>query len=79
MSARGIGRPNLVLRRVPADFPVRPLRRSTRIFGRCTCGTCGLSWNDNLVTSYTPAPSARCPFEAFHDDATDQPAEGGGK
>lgn len=32
-----------------------------------TCGTCGLSWNDAAVTSMTPAPAGRCPFEAFHD------------
>jgi hypothetical protein len=31
-----------------------------------TCGTCGRSWNDAMVTSYTPAPSARCPFEYWH-------------
>lgn len=28
-----------------------------------TCGQCGQSWNDALITSRTPAPSARCPFE----------------
>jgi len=32
-----------------------------------TCGSCGLSWDDSIVTSMTPAPSARCPFEYFHE------------
>lgn len=32
-----------------------------------TCGACGRSWNDALITSRTPAPSARCPFEYEHD------------
>lgn len=31
-----------------------------------TCGHCGLTWNDSIATIYTPAPSGRCPFEAFH-------------
>ena len=32
-----------------------------------TCNTCGRTWDDSIVTSMTPAPSARCPFEYFHD------------
>ncbi len=24
------------------------------------------SWDDSIVTSWTPAPSARCPFEHYH-------------
>lgn len=31
-----------------------------------TCGTCHRTWDDAVVTSVTPAPSARCPFEAWH-------------
>lgn len=31
-----------------------------------TCGTCGRAWNDALITSRTPAPAARCPFEELH-------------
>jgi hypothetical protein len=31
-----------------------------------TCGTCGRTWDDAHVTSVTPAPSARCPFEYWH-------------
>ena len=27
-----------------------------------TCGNCNKSWNDELITSVTPAPSAMCPF-----------------
>lgn len=51
---------------IPKDFPVRPLRAGQRAIDRATCGTCGLSWDDGKSTSYTPAPSARCPFEYFH-------------
>jgi hypothetical protein len=31
-----------------------------------TDGSCGLSWDDSIITGITPAPSARCPFEYFH-------------
>lgn len=31
-----------------------------------TCGNCGKSWNDALITDRTPAPSARCPYEYIH-------------
>lgn len=31
-----------------------------------TCGTCGRTWNDALITGRTPAPSSRCPFEDVH-------------
>lgn len=50
---------------IPEDFPVRPLQ-SADAANAATCGTCGLSWDDSISTSYTPAPSARCPFEYFH-------------
>ncbi|RLE24859.1 MAG: hypothetical protein DRJ50_04055 [Actinobacteria bacterium] len=33
-----------------------------------TCGNCGRTWDDSIITSMTPAPAARCPFEYFHDD-----------
>jgi hypothetical protein len=58
-----------VLRRIPRAFPVRPLRRATKRKGRTTCGTCRLSWDDDKITSWTPAPSARCPFEYFHEES----------
>jgi hypothetical protein len=32
-----------------------------------TCGTCGRSWNDAAVSSVTPAPAGRCPFEYEHE------------
>ncbi len=57
---------------VPDDFPVRPLigpRAQSEAIDRVTCGTCGLSWDDSIATSLTPAPSARCPFETFHNEA----------
>lgn len=47
-------------------FPVRSLVWHERPHGRTTCGTCGRAWDDDKVTSMTPAPAARCPFEAFH-------------
>jgi hypothetical protein len=33
-----------------------------------TCGNCGTSWNDALITERTPAPSARCPYEGIHPE-----------
>ena len=51
---------------IPRDHPVRPLRKGQKAKDRATCGHCGLSWDDGKVTSLTPAPSARCPFEMFH-------------
>jgi hypothetical protein len=33
-----------------------------------TCGTCGVSWNDALISGTTPAPSARCPYEYIHPE-----------
>jgi hypothetical protein len=51
---------------VPAGFPVRPLAEGDPATDRVTCGECGRSWDDAIPTSYTPAPSARCPFEAYH-------------
>lgn len=41
------------------------------VYDWVTCGTCGLTWNDALITSITPAPSARCPFEYLHEDDAD--------
>lgn len=37
--------------------------------GWAQCGSCHLSWNDSVSTSVTPTPSARCPFEEYHDDS----------
>jgi hypothetical protein len=45
---------------------VQPLRPQDKAEDRVTCGHCGLSWDDAIITSMTPAPAARCPFEAFH-------------
>lgn len=58
---------------IPADFPVRPLSDNEALGARepVTDGACGLTWDDYISTSYTPAPSARCPFEAFHKDEDD--------
>jgi hypothetical protein len=34
-----------------------------------TCGACGLTWNDAAVSSKTPTPGGRCPFEYVHEEA----------
>lgn len=53
---------------IPADWPVQPTTTGTDLV---TCGTCGLTWDDAIVTQMTPAPSARCPFEPFHPEPVD--------
>ena len=60
---------------IPADFPVVPVTPTHpgRVYAVVTCGECGLSWDDTVSTQYTPAPSGRCPFEAFHE--MDEPDE----
>lgn len=58
-----------IIDRIPRDWPVRPIRHpNPHGLGLVTCGTCHLTWDDGVVTSLTPAPSARCPFEPFHED-----------
>ena len=54
------------MKKVPRDFPVRPVRDPKKAKAPCTCTTCGRTWDDAIATYYTPAPSARCPFEYFH-------------
>lgn len=51
---------------IPKDWEVQPLRDGDTCPGRTTCGTCELSWDDDLITGLTPVPSGRCPFEPFH-------------
>lgn len=51
---------------IPRTHPVQPLRAGQAAKSPATCGHCGLSWDDGKVTSMTPAPGARCPFEEFH-------------
>lgn len=55
-------------RGIPEDFPVQPIGPDDYAEDRSTCGTCARSWDDAIVTSMTPAPSGRCPFEAFHEE-----------
>lgn len=31
-----------------------------------TCGHCGFTWNDALITAITPTPAGRCPNEYAH-------------
>jgi hypothetical protein len=56
---------------VPEDFPVRPLNP---LIDAATdpvqCGECRLWWDDAIATAWTPAPTARCPFEYFHEETT---------
>lgn len=56
---------------VPKDWPVRPLLQPEQFLGAekpMHCGTCHRWWDDAVVTSMTPAPAARCPFEYFHEE-----------
>jgi hypothetical protein len=53
-------------RSIPKDWPVQPLKSYEVAEDAAQCGHCGLWWDDGKVTSMTPAPSARCPFEVFH-------------
>lgn len=34
-----------------------------------TCGHCGRSWDDAVITDITPTPAGRCPFEYDHGAA----------
>ena len=52
--------------KVPADYPVQPLKPGEPAIRLTTCGVCGARWDDGKVTSLTPVPSGRCPFEALH-------------
>lgn len=72
MSKDKVSWPRLADGVIPVDFPVRPidpdnLPDKTPFEAFATCGTCGRTWDDSAVTSMTPVPSGRCPFEAFHD------------
>ncbi len=49
---------------------VRILHDDDQPPGRTTCGTCGLSWDNNISTATTPVPSGRCPFEYEHPDGS---------
>ena len=51
---------------IPKDHEVRPVIRNRNRPGIVTCNACGLSWNDDKITGWTPAPSGRCPFEYHH-------------
>lgn len=54
---------------IPQDWPVRPIPSDVARGAGVRVVTdvyCGLSWDDGIVTSMTPAPSGRCPFEPFH-------------
>jgi hypothetical protein len=67
----------LKLDAIPADFAVRPLTPSEAATAHdpATCGECGLTWDDGISTSWTPAPAGRCPFEYYHAEPVDPPAK----
>lgn len=43
---------------------VAPWNAAPESFMRCN--SCGRAWDDSKPTIWTPAPSARCPFEYWH-------------
>lgn len=55
-----------VVEDIPPEFPVQPIGPEDEAKDPVTCGHCHLTWDDAIPTSYTPAPSGRCPFEHFH-------------
>lgn len=65
--------------KIPSTHPVKNLIKGSAAYrnAKClaTCGTCGRSWDDAVVTSMTPAPSARCPFEYYHKEYKSQAAK----
>lgn len=61
---------------IPADFPVQPIDPDDpAAIDPATCGTCELTWDDGIGTTWTPAPSGRCPFEYFHRDEEDDESD----
>lgn len=60
------GAPGKLVSVIPSDFPVKVLQPGEPASDKCTCGYCGRSWDDAIVTGWTPAPSGRCPFEYYH-------------
>ena len=64
--------PKVKLSRVPGAVTRKDPETGKPIVDLATCGHCGRTWNDAAISSKTPAPSARCPFEHLHkysDDA----------
>lgn len=62
------GDSEMPLPEVPDNFSVKELDEDDDAEDRVTCGTCGRSWDDAIPTTWTPAPSGRCPFEYYHAD-----------
>lgn len=67
---RPIGKPDhdFNYRRDVVDYPECPTCEGPCRMPRdpATCGHCLLTRDDAVITQWTPAPSARCPFEYFH-------------
>lgn len=47
---------------------VAPWKPAPASFARCL--SCGRAWDDDKPTTWTPAPSGRCPFEYWHKGAS---------
>lgn len=58
------------MKRIPKTHPVQPLKPGTKAYEEAkvlaVCGTCDRYWDDGAVTSMTPTPGGRCPFEYYH-------------
>ena len=59
-----------VVELTPAEAPHVP--------GATQCGTCRRWWDDDVSSSWTPAPSGRCPFEYEHAEEVEPPQPGAG-
>lgn len=57
---------SITMPRVPKNFTVKVLQAGQEAKDKATCLTCYRSWDDAVITSMTPAPSGRCPFEYYH-------------
>ena len=58
--------PTTTITPVPGAVP-RHDDEGREIVKLATCGYCGRTWNDAAISSVTPVPAGRCPFECDHD------------
>ena len=50
------------------DDERRAIQHDYPMTDQATCSACGETWDDAVVTSVTPTPAGRCPFEYEHPD-----------
>lgn len=58
-----------ILQRIPGAelrWDIAPLVGHAPVVEIHQCGHCGRRWNDAAISSITPAPAGRCPFEYEH-------------